>query len=436
MNSFSKSLASGIAWKFLYYISAFLLNLAIAHSWGAANSGQFYYFLNNLSFVVLFAGLGIESATGFFNARKEIPPGNLFTLGLSWSCIATASILLLVMLRIPGFFLADTRSSLLPAAFAGCSLLINITSAICYSAGDNRMPNLIPTLLNIILIILLPANPLISNKISQAEYLNVYLAVSASAALIFTAVMFRRKVYIRFTLSLQGKEKAFTRYALLSFVSAVLFALLQRCDYWIVSYFSNACELGNYLQASRFTQMITLLPGLASFTLFPLTAAALQQQERTDTEEKLIKLSGIYFYTGLLLCACIALAGKWLFPFLYGHTFDKMFVTFLLLIPGILAFATSYALAPYFAGKNLIAVDITAKIVAIVLMVVADFLLIPRFSVYGAAVGCSAAYCLYLAILLFNFGKYYSFSFAKVFHPIATFRILIKQQNNFRKRHK
>ncbi len=412
MRSFKATLYNGFFWRICYYASAFALNVLIAHYLGAAKSGVFYLLLNNLAFVVLILSIGIDSAIGYFNARKELAPSTLLNISFGWSIISLALLWvayqLMVSYKVINVINADGYLFLYIAG----SLITTFLSAIIFSLGDNKTPGITLGLSNILLLFFLPTNPLIHHSISEQAYTNIYLSFAFFPAIVFALVLWSKKIYPSFTIPKWSKLTPFFRFALQSFAFSILYVLLLRCDYWIVNYYCTDADLGNYLQASKLNQLITLVPTLLSFTLFPLIVSQVQQQQMVEI--KVVKLAGVFFYIGLFICIGISAVGYWIFPLIYGNTFLKIYPIFILLSPGILFLATAHPFNTFFAGKNLVKINIISISLAISILLICDFILVPSYNIYGAAIGSSAGYLFYFICLLYYFKKNHPVHFTDI----------------------
>ncbi len=414
MSSFRKIFLTGVLWKFLFYISAFILNAFIANKLGAADSGKFYYLLNNLSFVVLVLSLGFDSGINYYNGARQITRNQLFTLS-TFFCVATCILFIVACYVLMRFsFVASGGLSTYIIWYVAGSLSFNVFAAFYYSENKHITPNLVLTVSNVLLIILLPG-VISGNIISNLIFFRIYLSMNLLAAIwMIVLLFFRGARYERLRLK-NILTTGFIKYSFQSFLLSALFALLVRCDYWIVAWFCNDKDVGNYLQTSKFVQLVMLVPSLASFSLFPLIVQSIVSEN--GIEFKLIRLVNIYIYASLLICISLAVTGKFLFPLIYGSTYNKMYMLFLLLIPGLVSMAATYPLAPFFSAKKLIPVNLKGMIVSIVVLVAAEVLLIPYYGVYGAAIGCSLGYCCYLFFLLYHFRKHISFSLLNLLNP-------------------
>lgn len=408
MQDFRKIFISGIVWKFIFYLSTFVLNLLIANHLGAKESGSFFYLLNNISIAILFLSLGLDSSINYFNSKKEFDFSYLLSVGVLWSvCAVFFSVVLLFTLSL--FHLIETSLSYYIVLYIFGSLLTSFISSLYYSSNKHILPNLLPAIGNLIIISYLLVNYTVDSKVPDA-LIKIYL-LTGTVAGIFFLLFAIKKIDFR---NLQYKffERKIFRYSLQVFAANIFFALLLRSDIWIIKYLCSESDLGNYIQTAKLAQLIFFVPNLASFALFPLIT---QNIGAGKIEDKIIKLMNFYFYSSLLICIAFATTGHWLFPTLYGSSFFKMYFIFILFVPGLLSLVCSYPITPFFSGMNRNKVVTETAGLAIVIMLVADTILISYFSIYGAALGSSIAYSFYFCRLFLAFKKHKHFTWQRIF---------------------
>src|SRR6516164_11696455 len=133
MNEFKPKLLSGVLWRLVNVISAFVFNTIFVAYFGAADAGWFFFLFNNLFFIQLFLGLGLESGISYYNARKEIDKRSLTRIALLWSFAATA--LLAPVLYHPAFFsiLQLHAGKVLVMVYIFGALLTTFLAAIFYT---------------------------------------------------------------------------------------------------------------------------------------------------------------------------------------------------------------------------------------------------------------------------------------------------------------
>lgn len=414
MSSFRKIFFSGILWKAVFYISSFLLNVLLANYLGASESGIFFYLLNNLSILVFFLCFGVDSSINYFNANKEINATKLLSIGLYWSVGAALLIALLYpVLKNLGVITTIVGPEFILTFFLGAVLSANV-SALFISDNNNKVANLVPAILNLFLIGFLVIIMMDKKAVvAPASIYSIYLSTSLIGGIILLFLFLQKKEKNQPATSSKINGK-FLNYSATVFLGNIFLTLLMRSDAWLVRYLSTDADLGNYLQTTKFLQIVLTLPALASFTLFPLVAR--KQESDENIANKIVKLISTYLYASMIICLAVAIIGSWFFPLLYGASFSKMYITFLCFVPGAIALAASYPLTPYFAAKNKNNVIILHAVIAIVIMFGLDWILIPQLSIYGAAIGSSVAYSYYFISLLYKFQKELSVSIKDVFN--------------------
>jgi O-antigen/teichoic acid export membrane protein len=133
------------------------------------------------------------------------------------------------------------------------------------------------------------------------------------------------------------------RYSLAALLANGLYFLVNRADYWFVQYYCTATDLGNYIQAAKLGQMLLIVPSILGSTLFPIFSSG----ERTGNIPELTSVMRSFF--GLLLISFLIIDWDGIFPLIFGPSFNNLYILFVLLIPGILAFTLNYPLAAWFS---------------------------------------------------------------------------------------
>ncbi len=403
---FKQKLLSGIIWRALNVMFAFIFNALFVRQMGAASSGIFFYLLNNLFFAVLFLSGGLESGISYYNARKEQSSSYFFSLSLAWSFTATALFFIIIHVISQEVLNIKGRYQFLTMYVFG-SMLNGFLSAIYFTNHDSKAPNILAAFTNTLLILLLPDMPWINRSISFELYVNIYLCAVLFSPVILSALLLIKKVQFSVSFIKTASIKPLLLFSFHSFIIGLLFNLLKSSDYWLVKKWCTISDAGNYYQASKIMQLLLLLPAMASFSLYPLIVQSIQKNEKNNeqsaTIERVLKLVGLYFFIALFLSVAVIITGYWIFPFLYGISFGNMYLVTLLLIPGLLFFAASYPLTTFFSGKKQNITTIIFLCIAIVVMLFCNIILTPRFFIYGAAISSSVANVIYFGLLFRKF---------------------------------
>ncbi|ANE49368.1 lipopolysaccharide biosynthesis protein [Flavisolibacter tropicus] len=390
----------GVVWRLAFYISSFLLNIYLANILGASQSGPFFYLINNLAFVIQFLTMGLDISLSYFNAKKEFKVSTLLNLTLHWSLITTLLFSILFYFSYSFDIIHYNYNTLLLILFVFSSILTGLITALFVSSNQLVIPCLIPFICNISLLCYLYTLNGSGETHILHLYLSAYFIASILTCTILTITLLSKTKTVIKLWPIRLKKEIMT-YSLNIFLFNLGVNLLLRGDIWLVRYLTNNKDLGNYIQTGKIVQLILLLPNLASFTLLPL----LTQQSASNTllKENVTKLSRLYFLVSLTICCFLCLTGYWLFPFVFGATFDKMYLSFIYLMPGVLLFSASYPIDTFFSSINKNNENIKAALYALLVMVIVDLVLIPHYSIYGAAIGSSASFTLFYFYLLSRF---------------------------------
>ena len=405
-DGFKQKLLSGIIWRGLNVLFAFVFNALLVSELGAGASGHFFYLLNNLFFAVLFLSIGLESGISYYNARKEMSISFLFTISIIWSA-AGAAVFFVVVYFLPTGTIDYSSLGLYLTLYVLGSMITTFLSAIYFTNHNSKTPNLVAAITNLMLIALLPKMPWINNKIDIYTYFAIYLCSPFFSAVILIALMQLQKIFFTFKNFSLTSVKPLLIFSFHSFVISLLFNCLKRSDYWFVNKWCVPEDAGNYFQASKIIQLLLLLPALASFSLYPLIVQAIKQDDNEQQSEKaaikVMQLTGTYFFIALLLGLGIGALGYWVFPLLYGSTFNNLYTVTLYLLPGLIFFAATYPLTTYFSGKNQNKTTILFLAVSIACLVLCNVILTPQYFIYGAAISNTISNCVYFLLLIRRF---------------------------------
>ncbi len=408
-------LLQSILWRGLYYVSAFIINILIARHFQASVSGTVYYISSIYAIVLLLCSFSLESGIIYFSAKNKIPAASLFNFSIAWSCIAGLFTFFIVRFFFNGQFREIEPGLMIISAvlFITGNLLTTYCSGFFYAAGNYMVPNIIFITGTLISIILIPFNgSSVLPAINDQNYFYVYFSIFFVQGLCMAvAAWFIYIKTIRFSLLSFANLKMLFRYCALAFLGNVIFFLLYRVDYYFVEKFCTAPELGNYIQVSKLVHLFFILPTILAGAVFPITAGG----RKEAINGLLTLLSRAVFLMYSLTCILLAIAGKWLFPFVFGESFNDMYLPFLWLIPGILSLSGIFTLTAYFAGKDRIKVNITGSVYALLVIIAGDIIFIPGYGIQAAAAISSLGYIVYQVYIIAVFKKEYQIAVADFF---------------------
>ena len=388
--------------------AAFVLNVLFARYFSASASGQVFYLFTLFAFITQFATLSLESGIGFYSAKNTIHPSQLLGLSLAWSFLTSALIIVLFVPLSAVFSVSIHYPLYYPAAYILGNMLISFGNAYCYSRYYFVLPGLLAVTINILLISLL----------LYAEYWGIkssfitayFLSFLVQGVVLFISILCRSGTVPSFSFSLSRLKNIFS-YSLRAYLSNLLFLVMSRVDYLFVKKYCSPADLGNYIQVSRIAQLFFILPSMIAAVLFPVIAGNF----RPAIAERLRTISAMVLAAYGILLVMLACMGKWLFPWLFGEGFDKMYLPFVLLIPGILAISSLYPYTAYYAAVNRIKINVYGAMLALSFIVLCDLLFIPMYGIGAAALVSSVGYMIFQVYILSEFRKEFQLPLKKLF---------------------
>jgi O-antigen/teichoic acid export membrane protein len=189
----------------------------------------------------------------------------------------------------------------------------------------------------------------------------------------------------------RSQLKQLLKYSAIGLTGNFIFFFVYRIDYWFVKEWCHQTgDLGNYIQASKLSQMLLILPQILASSIFPQMASGEQKELVISSIGSLFRLFLILY---LILFIAVFLFGKWAFPNVFGNSFTTMYYPVLILLPGIFCLSFSALLSAYFSGKKQNKYNIYAAIFALIVMIFSSLLLKEKYNIKIAALISTIAYC-------------------------------------------
>ncbi|PVD51248.1 hypothetical protein DC498_15300 [Terrimonas sp.] len=401
-----------VLWRGIYFASVLLLNIMIARYYEASYSGLIYFVVNNFALIVAISGLSMESGVAYYTASGEVPVLKLANFSVLWTLFSTIVVFILLEVSIyAGFIPESYAQQFFPAVcyVSGC-MLVNFFTAAFYAKKNFALPNMLLALINIVLVALIPfSNGLL---FSSQTYINIFFAGFLIQG-VLTAILFYAK-YGRpalFKIPVKRDLIKIAKYSFVAFSANILFFLVYRIDYWFVEYYCSATALGNYIQVSKLAQTLFILPSIIASAVFPSIIGSGESR----ISEKIAIIARVLLLIYVFVCLGLAATGFWLFPFIFGKTFNEMYTSFLLLIPGVLALVMLYPVTAYYAGVKRIKINVITLCFTLGVIIAGNMIITPRYGINGAATVSSIGYIFYHIFLLSVFRKENSISYLRFY---------------------
>jgi O-antigen/teichoic acid export membrane protein len=408
--------AQSIIWRGFYFFSILLVNVFLSRYLRAANTGNLYFITVIFSFIQVVLSLSAEAGIVYFASGNIIERNKLISLIGLWSVAAG-----IVMVSLTyAYFLFDSsdKTLLLPyclygffyvcgQSFAGYSV------AIYYTKENYFTPNFLLGLVNIVFVIIIPGkNSLINPQHVQLIMSLFFSTYFIGGVLVYVSYIIRHRKDGAFGFPDKENFKLFLRYSITALAANVVFFLVYKVDYLFVRYspVCTATDLGNYIQVSKMGQMMLIIPQIIASVVFPRTASGI---DRLKINHAIMMIARLFSQLFLLAFIITIFFGDRLFIMLFGETFNEMQIPMLIIIPGIFALSILVLLSAYFSGKGKVKINLHGAIIGLSVMIIGDFILVPRYGIIAAAAVSTLSYVSNLAYSLLHFYRDYSISWTE-----------------------
>jgi O-antigen/teichoic acid export membrane protein len=196
------------------------------------------------------------------------------------------------------------------------------------------------------------------------------------------------------------------RYGMKSHLSNLMKLLNLRLDTFLITSLAvNGFQaIGIYSVAISLAELLLFIPASIRRSLFPMVASG----GVADAH----RLTSVAARHTLVLTVIVALAfsliGPFLIPLVYGEAFASAIIPLLVLLPGVIMLAQAHIFSGYLNGCGKPGATMISALLSLIVTVILDVLLIPKFGVIGAALASSCAYsveCITAAAFFFRYSN-------------------------------
>lgn len=187
-------------------------------------------------------------------------------------------------------------------------------------------------------------------------------------------------------------------YGIKAHLGNILSYLNYRLDLFLVNFLAGPVAAGLYNVAVKLIEQLWMISQAVSTVIFPRLSAMTEDETARRSFTPLVARTVLWLT--LLSAGLLALIAKPLIIFLFGHAFADAVGALLILLPGVVLFSCARVLANDLAARGMVGINLVLAGLAVLVNVVGNLLLIPRFGIEGAAAATTLAYTSTLLIRL------------------------------------
>lgn len=413
------SIKKGVFYSFItQFPTAFLgvvSGIIITRLLGPEGKGVLTIFQSDVILLALFLGFNINLGLVYFISTKKISIPHI--LGIAVGISVMSFVLGLVFLVLSRF--EPLSAIIYPKGYSGywyilfilfsifSSLMSGVFSSTFQGLKNFRVINQV-TLINASLNVLCFGGYYLFSKDKAAGIHNI----DEVLILTFILAMTNTAIWFVYYLKLIRIKPAFDfsnatvrllwQFIFIGYLSNLINICNYRLDIWMVQYFKGSTELGYYSLAANIGQLFFMVSAPIAIVLQPY----LNSPDEKKKLQKFLLFSRINCSIVLVggLFACIF--AQYIIPFVYGEPFTNSVKPFIFLIPGVIFSCITQVFAVVAISQNKIQYNLIATICGLIVTIIVDLILIPKWGIIGASITSTITYfTIFIAVFFFCTSK-------------------------------
>jgi len=394
--------------KVMGALATLVATMLITRNLSVENYGLYNVFINTILIITSFLSLGIDSASGYVlqnqkhNQDKVIL--NIFYLTIFISIISFI-VFNLIFKIVPYGSLNGIPPNLQSfATVIGIGILFtNVLYTILIGKMDFKNYAIFSIGPNVIFIILLSLF-LIYREISLDHVIISYMTGFIITSILLIIYFFRNvKIFSIKDFKIDVDiQKYILKFGLKSYVSNLITILNYRINIFIIAHYLGSKETGIYSSCLVIIDFIWLLPATISSVTYPWFSNPSMSAQR---KVMIPIITRVVIFLTFIATLLFYVLGDYLVNIVFGSKFTDTRPLFLYLGPGIILMAGSKIINVDFAAQGKPQINIYLNLMALIITVISNFLLIPRFHLIGAAVATSISFISWFSVSLLIYCK-------------------------------
>lgn len=353
------------------------------------------------SLFMTIGSLGIRQSTTYFLGKKKYNEDEIKTaITQIWLLSSLVSVIVSFFLM---YYLSNSGNNLLWVLLALLPIPFSLFNT--YNSGIFLGKNDIKTFNKINWI------PSLISLIAMAIFL-MALGFGITGALIakiggvlfmFIVLLFKNKFLKSFSFVYNWSIiKKMLSLGLIYALALFIINLNYSVDIILLDQLSSPLEMGIYAKGSGITQYLWQIPMLFSTIVFARSAVSKDDIAFSYKVSQLLRVSFVLIGLGsvvLVLLSEVVIVG------MYGEEFRGSITVLNYLLPGVLILTIFKVMNMDLAGKGKPWISMWAMIPALIINIIANFILIPKYGADGAAISSTLSYTIAGILFLFSYSK-------------------------------
>lgn len=364
---------------------------------GAALKGEYVVLLNILNIVSVVANLGMYQAYPYYKRKGEADTLKRF-VNIFYYQFILYSIVFLIVALLSKSNLTTLIFFMLPFAVLTNQInFIMMVENINYKNSINIIVTFIKFIVAVFTYVFLP-------KMLIVLVLNLLLydVLIIVFYLIKLKVGFSLKyISVKFTISI-------IKFGFIAMITSLLVNLNYKLDVLMLNNYVSSSLVGIYSVGVTLAEFGWLIPDTFKEVLFSKTA-------KSDSIQSIIYCLKISFYSIIAAIVLVVSIGKIFIKIMYGNEFLNSYLVTVILFLGIPAMAWFKIISTLYLAQGKRYFYLLTLLASVIANALANLILIPKFSIYGAAMASVISYTVCGGVFLVDFCSEYKINIIEIF---------------------
>nr|WP_309098535.1 flippase [Fredinandcohnia onubensis] len=392
--SFAKNTFYTLVRMIVGIVISLVTTILIARLLGPEGQGLYSLIILLPSMLLTFMNLGIGVSTAYYVGKDEVDLHTVYKTNILSNIILTILSIIIGVIFVLFFreqFLGGAPVLLLLLALSNVPFLLLNQSLQGIFQGKQDFESFNVTLIigHIIKLIAVIFLLVVFNLgLNGAIYSYV---ISNIIVYVLTIYLLNKKHGARYKLGTFSTElfKKTIVYGLKSHLSNIATFLNYRAALLLLAFFINPIAVGIYVAAVNVAERLWVVSQAISSVLFPKITSLTEDDSRNKITSILSR--NILFLSIIFGLALFVLSDP-VITILYGQKYEEAGLVLMLLIPGIILGSNSKVLSNDIAGRGMPEINMYISILNLVINVVLNIILIPKYGLSGSAIATTIAY--------------------------------------------
>lgn len=366
-------------------VATYFLTVILSHILTVEDYGVVARWLTDIGYVSIFFTLGLNASMIYFT-RKSVK----LSEGMGFNVSVYTILLLLSLLAI---FIFGDRTYLYTLVLTVFFFAINEAVRAHYQFNEefgvfNFMVVFRPLLLLLTFTILY-----LSIKSSNIKsVLLLYTLAMGISSIVYCLKYFSSGNTIHLPHRDVFRVRPYLKYGVKNILNQLLSISLYAISIYLISWTGNYTNVAYYFVASSISKMAWVLPDSTGNILYPLFIKSKTQDEKEKSIKTMFTYAQLVFILNLVALVSFLLFGRLILSILYEESYRQAFVPILILLIGNQGMVYYKFFSRWHAAQNTWRHVYIATLVGIVVSVLMNLILAPKYGIIGVSLATSISF--------------------------------------------